>query len=130
MPSVLIVDDSAEMRDIVRTFLERADAGFIVCGEATNGLEAVKQAEILKPEIVLIDLKMPVMNGIEAAAVLKRLLPKTKIILFSNYTNEIGTALASVVGIDLVVAKGSLGDVAQGLKTLSDRNASNPQENN
>jgi CheY-like chemotaxis protein len=69
MPSVLIVDDSAEVRDIVRTFLERGsgNTGFTVCGEAPNGLKAIKQAEVLKPDLVLIDLRMPVMNGIETA---------------------------------------------------------------
>lgn len=45
---------------------------------------------------------MPIMNGIETAAVLKRLLPETQIVLFSNYTDEIGTTLAKVIGIDLV----------------------------
>jgi DNA-binding NarL/FixJ family response regulator len=119
MPSVLIVDDSPELRDIVRTFLERNGSGYTVCGEATNGLEAIKQAEILKPDFVLIDLRMPIMNGIETATVLKRLLPKTQIVLFSNYTDEIGTALAAAVGIDLVLPKGSLSDVAQGLKSLT-----------
>src|SRR6267378_1714766 len=122
MPSVLIVDDSAEVRDIVRSFLERGETGFTVCGEATNGLEAIKQAEILKPDLVLIDLRMPIMNGIETAGVLKRLLPKTHIVLFSNYTDEIGTALATAVGIDLVLPKGSLSDMAQGLKSLAHRN--------
>jgi len=132
MPSVLIVDDSAEVRDIVRTFLEAGSekTGFTVCGEATNGLEAIKQAEVLKPDVVLIDLRMPVMNGIETAAVLKRLLPKTQIVLFSNYTEEIGTKLASTVGIDLVLPKGSLSDMARRLKALTYRNASNPHENN
>src|SRR5712672_1719811 len=128
MPSVLIVDDSTEVRDIVRAFLEGGRTGFTVCGEATNGLEAIKQAEILRPDFVLIDLRMPIMNGIETATVLKRLLPKTQIILFSNYTNEIGTTLAKVVGIDLVLPKGSLSDMAQSLKNLSGRDASNPQQ--
>ena len=122
MPSVLLVDDSAEVRDIVRSFLERGQTGFTVCGEATNGLEAIKQAEILKPDFVLIDLRMPIMNGIETATVLKRLLPKTQIVLFSNYTDEIGKALAAAVGIDLVLPKGSLTDMAQGLTSLTHRN--------
>src|SRR5882762_813993 len=130
MPSVLVVDDSAEIRDIVRSFLERGKLGFTVCGEATNGLDAIKQAEVLKPDLVLIDLRMPIMNGIETAAVLKRLLPKTQIVLFSNYTEEIGTKLASTVGIDLVLPKGSLSDMARRLKALTYRNASNPHENN
>jgi DNA-binding NarL/FixJ family response regulator len=118
MPSVLIADDSAEVRDIIRIFLQRESTGFTVCGEATNGLEAIKQAEVLKPDLVLMDLRMPVMNGIETATVLKRVLPKTQIVLFSNYTDEIGTTLASAVGIDLVIPKGSLSDMIQGLKTL------------
>lgn len=126
MTSVLIVDDSAEVRDIVRTFLEggSANTGFTVCGEAANGFEAIKQAEILKPDFVLIDLKMPIMNGIETATVLKRLLPKTQIVLFSNFTDEIGTKLASAVGIDLVVQKGSLLDLGLALKTLTSGNPS------
>jgi CheY-like chemotaxis protein len=123
MPSILIVDDSADVREIVRTFLESASAstGVTVCGEAADGLEAIKQAEVLKPDLVLIDLRMPIMNGIETAAVLKRLLPKTQIILFSNYTAEIGETLASKVGIDLIMPKGSLSDMAQGLKILTSR---------
>jgi CheY-like chemotaxis protein len=119
MPSVLVVDDSAEVRNILRTYLERGDIGFAVCGEAANGLEAIKQAEVLKPDVVLLDLRMPVMNGIETATVLRRVLPKTQIVLLSNYTDEIGTALASAVGIDLIVQKGSLSDMAQSLKTLT-----------
>src|SRR5690349_13104634 len=118
MPSVLLVDDSPDVRNIVRTFLELSAVGFTVCGEAANGLEAIKQAEVLKPDVVLMDLRMPVMNGIETATVLRRMLPKTQIVLLSNYTDEIGTSLASAVGIDLVIPKGSLDDVAQSLKTL------------
>src|SRR5882762_5662438 len=124
MPSVLIVDDSAEVLAVVRNFLERASekSGFTVCGEATNGLDAIKQAEVLKPDLVLMDLRMPVMNGFETATVLKRLLPKTQIILFSNYTHELGTTLALAVGIDLIMPKGSLTEMIAGLRTLTDRN--------
>jgi two-component system, response regulator YesN len=123
MPTILIVDDSAEVRDVVRTFLDRASekTGFTVCGEASDGLQAIKQAEILRPDFVLIDLKMPALNGIEAASVIKRMLPRTQVILFSNYTEQIGTTLATSVGIDLVMAKGSLSDMARGLTTLNDR---------
>jgi DNA-binding NarL/FixJ family response regulator len=103
--------------------LERASekTGFTVCGEASDGLQAIKQAETLRPDFVLIDLRMPAQNGIEAASAIKRMLPKTRVILFSNYTEEIGTSLASAVGIDLVMAKGSLSDMARGLTTLNDR---------
>src|SRR5258706_3903701 len=105
MPTVLIVDDSPDVRHVVRTFLER-DAAFSVCGEAGNGPEALKKAEALKPDLVLLDLLMPGMNGIETAKVLRRLLPKTQIVIFSNYTDDLGTSLASAVAIDAVIGKG------------------------
>ena len=120
--NVLIVDDSPDVRNIVRTFLER-DAAFAVCGEAPGGLEAIKIAQELKPDVVLLDLSMPGMNGIETAMVLRRLLPRVHIVLFSNYTDQLGTTLASVVGIDLVLSKGSLADMAKSLKALPPRSA-------
>jgi two-component system, NarL family, vancomycin resistance associated response regulator VraR len=120
--TVLIVDDSPEVRHVVRTFLER-EAMFKVCGEAGLGTEAVVKAEELKPDIILLDLLMPQLNGIEAAAVLRLKLPKTQIVLFSNYTDDIGRTLPSTVGIDLVVPKGSLTDLVQSLKTLISRKA-------
>ncbi len=125
---MLIVDDSAEVRDIVRTFLSRVNSGYTVCGEASDGLQAIKQAEVLKPDLILIDLRMPIMNGIEAATVVKRMLPKTQVVLFTNYAEDIGTALALKSGVDLVLAKGSLSDMAQALKTLTDHklHPSNP----
>jgi len=119
MPSVLIVDDSEDVRYVVRKFLEGGTT-FTVCGEAADGLDAIKKAEELKPDVVLIDLRMPKMNGIETAMVLRRVLPKVQIVLFSNYTDEIGTTLASAVGINLVVPKGSLADIAKSLKALID----------
>ena len=122
MPSVLIVDDSADVRSIVRTFLENNTIGFAVCGEAANGLEAIKQAEVLKPDFILIDLRMPIMNGIETATVVRRILPNTHIVLFSNYTDDLRNIRASAVGIDLVMAKGSLSDMAEGLRKLGSRN--------
>ena len=123
--NVLIVDDSPDVRHIVRTFLER-DIAFAVCGEAPDGLEAIKKAEELKPDLVLLDLSMPGMNGIETAMVLRRLLPKVHIVLFSNYTDQLGTTLASAVGIDLVLSKGSLADMAKSLKSLPPRRGSPP----
>jgi two-component system, chemotaxis family, protein-glutamate methylesterase/glutaminase len=118
--TILLVDDSADVRHVVRTFLER-DATFKVCGEAGNGPEAIKKAELLTPDLVLLDFLMPGMNGIDVANVLKQLLPKTKIAIFSNYTHDFGARLSSAVGIDAVIAKGSLADIAKSLKKLISR---------
>ena len=90
------------------------------CGEASSGLEAIKKAEKLKPDVILLDLKMPGMNGIETAAILKRVVPKTKLILFSAYTESLGgTAWATAAGVDLVLSKGSLLDMADSLNNLT-----------
>ena len=118
--TILLVDDSPDVRQIVRTFLER-DAAFKVCGEAGDGLEAIKKAEALTPDVILLDFLMPGMNGIEIANALRRLLPKTQIAIFSNYIHDFGTTLSSAVGIDAVIAKGSLVDMAKALKKLIGR---------
>jgi DNA-binding NarL/FixJ family response regulator len=118
--TILVVDDSPDVRHVVRTFLER-DASFKVCGEAGDGLEAIKKAELLTPDLLLLDFLMPGMNGIDVANVLRQLLPKTKIAIFSNYTHDFGARLSSAVGIDAVIAKGSLADMAKSLKKLIGR---------
>jgi DNA-binding NarL/FixJ family response regulator len=118
--TILVVDDSPDVRHVVRTFLER-DASFKVCGEAGDGPEAIKKAELLTPDLLLLDFLMPGMNGIDVANVLRQLLPKTKIAIFSNYTHDFGARLSSAVGIDAVIAKGSLADMAKSLKKLIGR---------
>ena len=118
--TILVVDDSPDVRHVVRTFLER-DATFKVCGEASDGPEAIKKAQLLTPDLVLLDFLMPGMNGIDVANVLRQLLPKTKIAIFSNYTDDFGARLSSAVGIDAVIAKGSLADMAKSLKKLIGR---------
>ena len=119
MPNVLIVDDSEDVRQIVGKFLH-ARTFFRVCGEASTGLEAIQKAEQLQPDLILLDLKMPGMNGIETAALLKRVAPKTKLILFSAYTDSLGgTAWATAAGVDLVLPKGSLLDMADCLNNLT-----------
>jgi DNA-binding NarL/FixJ family response regulator len=127
--TILIVDDSPDVCNIVKTFLQR-DVEFKICGEAGTGLEAIKKAEELRPDLVLLDLKMPGLNGIEVATILKRILPKAQIVLFSAYTDSLGgTTLATAAGIDLVVQKGSLADMVQSLKSLISRKWVSPVDN-
>jgi two-component system, chemotaxis family, protein-glutamate methylesterase/glutaminase len=118
--TILLVDDSPDVRHVVRTFLER-DATFKVCGEAGDGPDAIKKAEVLTPDVILLDFLMPGMNGIDVANALKQLLPKTQIAIFSNYTGDFGERLSSAVGIDAVIAKGTLADMAKALKKLIGR---------
>ena len=101
---ILIADDSDTVRRILKMFLEtRKD--LMVCGEAANGFEAVEKATILRPDLVLLDLAMPEMNGAEAASVLKKSMPDVPIIVFTMFSENIGRSLTSAIGVDLVLSK-------------------------
>jgi CheY-like chemotaxis protein len=102
--SILIADDSKTTRSVLRTFLESRE-GFEVCGEAVDGVDAIEKAKELHPDLIILDLAMPRMNGAAAASILKRRMPKTPIILFTIYDGVMGKALASAVNVDLVLAK-------------------------
>jgi two-component system nitrate/nitrite response regulator NarL len=102
---ILIVDDNATVRKAVRSVLE-AQPGFEVCGEASNGKEAVEKARELKPDLIIMDLSMPVMNGLEASRALKSLMPDVPIVMFSVHRSGILEKNARSVGIRAVVPKG------------------------
>jgi two-component system chemotaxis response regulator CheY len=78
---VLIVDDAAFMRMMIRDILEKN--GFEVAGEASNGLEAVKEFQELRPDVTTMDITMPEMNGIDAVKAIKQIDPDAKIIMLS-----------------------------------------------
>ena len=101
---ILIVDDLAQIRKLIRDFLE-AETEFRVCGEATDGYDAIEKAQDLKPDLIILDVSMPRMSGIEAAPRLKQILPNTPIILFTFHENLMRGFDAVEVGVDAVVAK-------------------------
>jgi len=101
---LLIADDSYLVRETIKNVLAgRTD--IVVCGEASNGLEAVEKAKTLKPDLILLDLAMPEMNGAETASVLKMTVPEVRIILFTMHSGKVGSYLTSAVGIDAVLSK-------------------------
>jgi DNA-binding NarL/FixJ family response regulator len=99
----LVIDDGDSVRDIIRIFLERD--GFEVCGEAADGVEAIELAKKLKPDLIILDLAMPRMNGVEAASILTRTMPDIPVVLLTLYQNLLGPALASAVGVKAVIDK-------------------------
>jgi len=100
---ILIVDDGDSVRDIIRIFLERE--GFQVCGEAADGVEAIEKAKTLRPDLIVLDLAMPGMNGVEAASVLTGTMPGVPIVVLTMYEEFLGSSLASANGIKAVVSK-------------------------
>ena len=110
--TVLIVDDNQLVREVLQVFF-RTQADWKVGGEAADGVEAIQKAMELKPDLILLDFSMPNMNGIEAASVLKKMLPDVHIIVFTMFADALGSRLSSAVGVDLVVPK------AEGLTVLA-----------
>jgi DNA-binding NarL/FixJ family response regulator len=91
MPSVriLLADDHEIVREGVRAMIQR-QPGWEICGEAATGREAVAQAEKLKPDIVIMDVGMPELNGLDATRQIRRVLPKVEVLIFTaNETEEI-----------------------------------------
>jgi DNA-binding NarL/FixJ family response regulator len=78
---VLLADDHEGIRRRVRSALE--NAGFDVCGEAANGKEAVSQTQGLTPDLIVLNLSMPVMNGLEALPHIAQSVPRAKVVVFT-----------------------------------------------
>src|SRR5579864_4172383 len=104
MAGILICDDNPNIRYLLRVFIE-TKTPFKICGEAGHGTEASEKAKKLQPDLILLDLSMPVLGGAEAATILKAMLPRTKIILFSMHMDTVPRSLAAVVGVDLALSK-------------------------
>ena len=100
--TVLIVDDNPALRRFISEAF--VSAGFSVC-EAGSGQEAIDVARECPPDLIILDLVMPVMNGLQAAPELRRVAPSTIIILFTLYGTEMESFDASGTGIDLVLSK-------------------------
>jgi DNA-binding NarL/FixJ family response regulator len=118
MAGILIADDNANIRELLRTFIE-SQTEFKVCGEASNGVDVLDKAKALQPDVVLLDLAMPRLNGVEAASVLKRTNPGARLILFTMHVDGLGKTLATAIGIDFVLSKEEkITKLAEHLKTL------------
>ena len=98
----MIVDDHAFVREMLRAAFEAE--GFEVC-EAINGSEAIRTAEKQSPSLVILDLSMPVMNGLEAAGKLKALMPEVPLLMFTNHLKQTVEKEARAAGISAVVSK-------------------------
>jgi two-component system, NarL family, nitrate/nitrite response regulator NarL len=101
---VLLVDDNADVRTAVRRLFD-SHAVFEVCGEAENGREAIEKAPHLRPDLIILDLSMPVMNGLDAAPPLIKILPHVWLILFTAHNGPEVDRLSTAAGIHAVVPK-------------------------
>jgi len=111
---ILLVDDNPAIRMALRKFLED-HTDFEVCGEAADGLEAIEKAAQLEPDLIVLDLSMPRMDGVEAARELKQRMPQVPLVLFTMHAAALNQRDAATTGFDAIISK------TEGLQTLIDK---------
>jgi len=104
MPTVLIVDDCPAVRNTLRALLE-TELSSVVCIEAVNGLDAIAKAELSCPDLIILDLCMPEMNGFEAALILQKTMPQVPLFMFTSHQSGDVESEAGSAGIRAVFSK-------------------------
>ena len=101
---VLIVDDMPDIRLLLRLNLEQ-DGRFEVVGEADDGLEAIEAASMIRPDVVILDLAMPRMDGLQVIPLIKQRSPDTEVIIYSGFAASQLAATARTLGAAAYVEK-------------------------
>jgi DNA-binding NarL/FixJ family response regulator len=115
--TILIADDNALIRKSLGLIFE-IEKDYDLCAQADNGEEAITLAMRHKPDLIVLDYQMPVMNGIEAAYELKRIMPAVPIILFTLHTETTKHLVGLNSPIDLVVAKSDAINLVKHVRSL------------
>lgn len=120
---VVIVDDTDSMRELMRSHIEQSGDMEIV-GEAVDGLDAVAVVRRTQPDAVILDVEMPVMDGLQALPGIRAAAPSSKIIVFSSRAEQPTAAAARQRGAEAVFFKGQAksGDVVAHLRELFTEN--------
>jgi DNA-binding NarL/FixJ family response regulator len=117
--SIVLVDDHKIMRDGIKAILQHSGE-FLVVGEAENGVDAIQASKDIRPDIVLMDIGLPGLNGIEATAELLRHSPATKVVILSMYGDENSVVGAIRSGARaFVLKKASDSDLLDALRTVA-----------
>jgi DNA-binding NarL/FixJ family response regulator len=102
--SVLVVDDNSAVRKLICELFTR-ESDFEVCGEADNGRDAILKAQEVGPDLIVTDLSMPLMNGLEETCTLKKLMPEVPVIIYSAHMDPFFEKEALAAGASAVVPK-------------------------
>lgn len=123
---VLIADDHDVIREQIREIVCRHPL-VEVCAFAKDGMEAVQKAIELKPDVVILDISMPGLNGLEAATQIRQIVPDAKVIMLSMHESPHLEDVALRAGADAIVSKARAADVLLGaIRRLSSTNMAKP----
>ena len=103
--TIVVADDDLQYREIIRYLLAAASDTMTIVGEAADGDEALALVLRVRPDIVITDLIMPRLNGVELTRRIRQGLPDTKVILISSYTEDAYRLMVSDSGADVFVSK-------------------------
>ena len=106
---ILIADDQPMIRRVLRALVEK-HVGWQVCGEAENGFEAVRKATELKPDLIILDMAMPIMDGVRAAREISSAYPTLPILMHTMHSSPTLDLEAKKAGVSRVLGKGVSGD--------------------
>ena len=109
MIKILIVDDQPHIRRVVRGLVE-AEHDWVVCGEAANGQQATEQCALLAPDLIILDINMPVMNGFEAAKIIHMRSPEVLILISTTDSSVHFARAASKTGASGFLSKANSGE--------------------
>jgi DNA-binding NarL/FixJ family response regulator len=116
---ILIVDDNEYVRRYLKTFLQNADPRFSVCGEAGDGKEALLKADELKPDVVILDLAMPVMDGVTAAREISKTHQGVVIFMYTLHSTYQLELEARKAGIRKIVAKSAATELVSLIREIA-----------
>jgi DNA-binding NarL/FixJ family response regulator len=126
---IVLADDHEIVRKGIRDIIS-AEPSWEVCGEAADGQQAIELVMLLKPDLVVLDLSMPVLNGLQAASQIRHSAPRTKILILSMHDSSQSKKAALDVGADAFLTKTvSVAELVRTLAELlnSSHNSSKPQ---
>jgi len=114
---ILIVDDKPHVRSGIRMLLQ-GHQDWTICGEASDGIEAIRQAEKLKPDVILLDISMPKMDGLTALPQIREKSPESQIIVLTLHESLDTARVASSVGARAYITKSLINELLPALEAL------------
>jgi len=124
---ILVADDNSALRSSLGQMLTSSHDGWVICAEAEDGQQAVSKAIDLRPDVVVLDLSMPVMDGLEAAREIANVLASVPIFLYTLHTIPALEQEAPKFGVTQVVCKPNWQSLFDAIESSTKKEAENPE---